>query len=85
MESSKIEDEINEINNQYQELEKLLIEYAEPFNTVEKAIRDSENDKIRAEYEEERQIALSKVKAEREDRERKMAEESRERADLLNK
>ena len=65
------------MNDQYSQLEKLLIEYAEPFNAVEKEIRDAENDRVRADYENERQSALNKVKVEREDRERKLAQDQK--------
>ena len=43
-----------EMNQEYQELEKLLIEYAEPFSQVERAVKEAESEKSRLEYENER-------------------------------
>ncbi len=60
-----------------------MIEYAEPFNAVEKAIREAENERVRADYENERQNALNKAKEDKEARARKLAEDQREKADLL--
>ena len=70
--SNDLDAQIVALQAEFEEMEKLLIDYADPLQKVEKAIKTAENDQIKQEFEKQRQEGVEAARREREERERKL-------------
>ena len=52
--SNDLDAQILALQSEFEEMEKLLIDYAEPLQKVEKAIKTAENEQIKQEFEKQR-------------------------------
>lgn len=65
MEAEQVDHDLQQVQNEYDVLEKLLVEYAQPIQNLEKDVREAENAQIKALFEEkkrkaEQELALEK-------------------------
>lgn len=65
MEAEQLDHDLQQVQNEYDVLEKLLVEYAQPIQNLEKDVREAENAQIKALFEEkkrkaEQELALEK-------------------------